>query len=117
MRALLLRWLVNTLALWVVSELYAGVYFAPESGLDDYLVAGLVLGLANALIRPVLLLLTLPLNLLTLGLFTLVVNALVLWLVAFATPLEVRGFTGALIGALLLALVSFALNLLIKEDA
>ncbi len=117
MRALLLRWLLNTLALWVVSELYPGVAFAPKSGLDDYLVAGLVLGLANALIRPLLLLLTLPLNLLTLGLFTLVVNALVLLLVAWATALEVRGFAAAFVGALMLALVSFALNLLIKEDA
>lgn len=116
MRALLLRWLLNTFALWVVSELYSGVSFAPGSTLLDYLVAGLLLGLANALIRPLLLLLTLPLNLLTLGLFTLVVNAFVLWLVAWATALDVRGFWAALWGAILLSIVSFALNLLIKED-
>ncbi len=115
MRALLLKWFLNTLALWLVSELYAGVSFAPGSTLADYLVAGLVLGLANALIRPFLLLLTLPLNLLTLGLFTLVVNALVLWLVAWATALNVQGFGGAFVGALLLSLVSFALNLLIQD--
>ena len=104
------------MALWVVSELYSGVWFSEGSTLLDYLVAGLVLGLANALIRPLLLLLTLPLNLLTLGLFTLVVNALVLWLVAWASALEVQGFWGALWGAILLSIVSFALNLLIKED-
>ncbi len=115
MRTLLLRWLLNTLALWLVSQLYAGVSFAPGSTLADALVAGLVLGLANALIRPILLLLTLPLNLLTLGLFTLVVNAAVLSLVAWATALEVRGFGAALVGAILLSLVSFGLNLLIQD--
>ncbi len=114
MRALLLRWILNAAALWLVSELYPGVAFAPGSGLADVLVAGLVLGLANALVRPILLLLTLPLNLLTLGLFTLVVNAVVLELVAYATALEVHGFGAALVGALLLSLVGFALNLLIE---
>jgi len=116
MPALFLRWLLNTVALWAVSELYSGVWFAEGSTLLDYLVAGLLLGLANALIRPLLLLLTLPLNLLTLGLFTLAVNAFVLWLVAWATALEVEGFWGAFWGALLLSIVSFVLNLLIKEN-
>jgi putative membrane protein len=110
MRNFLLRWLLNTLALWVVAQLYGGVNFAPGSTLSDYLIAGLVLGLANALVRPLLLLLTLPLNLLTLGLFTLVVNALVLLLVADFTRLAVHGFSGAFWGALILSLVSWALS-------
>jgi putative membrane protein len=57
----------------------------PEAGLADYLVAGAIWGLANALIRPVFLFLTLPLNLLTLGLFTLVINGAILYLVAQVT--------------------------------
>jgi len=116
MRSFFIRWLLNTLALWVVAQLYGGVNFAAGSGLADYLVAGLVLGLANALVRPLLLLLTLPVNLLTLGLFTLVVNALVLLLVAQATALEVRGFSGAFWGALLLSIVSWVLDVVFAGD-
>ena len=116
MRGFLIRWILNTLALWVVAQLYSGVYFAPGSGLADYLVAGLVLGLANALVRPLLLLLTLPVNLLTLGLFTLVVNALVLLLVAQATALGVRGFSGAFWGAVLLSIVSWILDVVFGDD-
>ncbi|KGQ23008.1 phage holin family protein [Thermus filiformis] len=110
MRGLLARLLLNTLAIWIVTLVYPGVRFAPGAGLLDYLVVGAIWGLANAFIRPVLLLLALPLNLLTLGLFTLVVNALVLLLVAAVTPLEVLGFSQALVGALLLSLVSLVLT-------
>ncbi len=115
MRNFLARWLLNTLALWLVAQLYGGVNFASSSTLGDYLIAGLVLGLANALVRPLLLLFTLPLNLLTLGLFTLVVNALVLLLVAQATALEVEGFGGAFWGALLLSVVSWLLNIIFGD--
>jgi putative membrane protein len=83
--------------------------------LEGILLAGLVLGLANALIRPLLLFFTFPLNLLTLGLFTFVVNAFILYLVAALTPLEVSGFLQALIGAILLSIASFGLSLLVRE--
>ncbi|WP_299427888.1 phage holin family protein [uncultured Meiothermus sp.] len=113
MRDLLLRLLLNTLALWIVTQLYGGIYFASGSGLGDYLLAGLIFGLANALLKPVLLLFTLPINVLTLGLFTFVINAVILLIVAGLTPLNVRGFGEALIGAILLSIISFGLNLLI----
>jgi len=116
MRNFLIRWILNSVALWVLAQLYSGVYFAPGSGLADYLLAGLVLGLANALVRPLLLLLTLPLNLLTLGLFTLVVNALVLLLVADFTSLAVRGFSGAFWGAIILSLISWALSVVFDPE-
>jgi len=112
-RDLLLRLFLNTLALWIVTQLYGGIYFASGSGLGDYVLAGLIFGLANALVKPVLLLFTLPFNILTLGLFTLVVNAVILLIVASLTPLDLRGFGGALIGAFLLSVISFGLNLLI----
>jgi len=115
MRHFLVRWALNTIALWVVSQIYGGVSFRAGAGLADFLLAGLVLGLANALIRPVLLFITLPLNLLTLGLFTFVVNAVILYLVAALTPLEVHGPFAALVGAVLLSIVSFGLSLLVRE--
>ena len=115
MRGLLARLILNTLALWLVSLLYQGVAFAPGAGLADYLVAGAIWGLANALIRPVFLFLTLPLNVLTLGLFTLVINGAILYLVAQVTALEVQNFASAFVGALLLSLVSLGLNWLFRD--
>ncbi|QWK22793.1 phage holin family protein [Thermus antranikianii] len=115
MRSLLVRLLLNTLALWVVSLVYPGVSFAREAGLLDYLVAGAVWGLANALLRPLLLFLTLPLNLMTLGLFTLMINGIVLYLVAETTALQVPGFAEALIGALILSLASLLLSWLFRD--
>ncbi len=115
MRGLLARLVLNTLALWLVSLLYPGVRFTPGAGLADYLVAGAIWGLANALIRPVFLFLTLPLNLLTLGLFTLVINGAILYLVAQVTALEVQSFPSAVVGAILLSLVSLALNWLFRD--
>ena len=115
MRSLLARLVLNTLALWLVSLLYQGVAFAPGAGLADYLVAGAIWGLANALIRPVFLFLTLPLNVLTLGLFTLVINGAILYLVAQVTALEVQNFASAFVGALLLSLVSLGLNWLFRD--
>lgn len=115
MRGFFIRWFLNTLALWMVSQIYPGISFRPGAGFGDVLLAGLALGLANALVRPILLFLTFPLNLLTLGLFTFVINALILYLVAALTALEVRGFLDALIGAFLLALVSFGLSLMVGE--
>ena len=108
MRNLFARLLLNTVALWFLTLLYPGVYFRAGAGLLDYLVAGAVWGLANALVRPVLLFLTLPL-------FTLVVNGLVLFLVAAVTPLEVAGFGAALVGALVLSLVSLVLSWALKD--
>ena len=81
MRNFIIKLLLNALALWLTTRLYGGVYFE-RGGVWDVLFAALALGLVNALIRPVLLLLSLPVTVLTLGLFTLVVNGVVLSLVA-----------------------------------
>jgi putative membrane protein len=116
MPAFLTRWLLNSIALWALAQLYSGVSFAPGSSLADYLIAGLVLGLVNAVVRPLLLLLTLPINLLTLGLFTLVVNAVVLLLVANLTSLQVHGFSGAFWGAVLLSIFSWLLSVIICPE-
>jgi len=110
---LALRWVLNAFALWLVSEIVPGIH---ADSVFATLVAALVLGILNALVRPFFLLLTLPINLLTLGLFTFVINGLMLEL----TGSIVRGFTvesfgSALIGALVLSLVSFLVNVFIND--
>ena len=106
----LLNLIVSALALYAVSQLYSGVHFAPGTGWLEIGVAALVLGLVNALIRPILGLLSLPITVLTLGLFALVLNGLMLWLTAQFTALEVDGLGAAIIGALLLSLVTWVLH-------
>ena len=106
----LLKLLLNALALYLLTRVYDGVSFAPGTDVVSVVIAALVMGIVNALIRPVLLLLSLPVNVLTLGLFTLVVNAVVLWLVAQLTALNVAGFGAAFVGAIVLAVISWLLD-------
>ncbi|GGR85380.1 membrane protein [Deinococcus sedimenti] len=105
-----LRLLVSALALYLLTRVYGGVSFAPGADVLSVVIAALVMGIVNALVRPVLLLLSLPVNVLTLGLFTLVVNGVVLWLVAAVTALDVSGFGAAIIGAVVLAVISWVLD-------
>ena len=104
MLMLFARWLLNALALLGVAYLYEGVQV---SGLGAALIAALVLGLVNALVRPILVLLTLPVTVLTLGLFLFVINALLFWLVAEIVPgFQVTGFVASLVGSVLYSLVT-----------
>ncbi len=114
MPGFLLKWLVNTVALFVVVQVVPGVSVARWQTL---LAGALVLGLLNAFFRPVLLLFTLPVNVLTLGLFTLVVNALVFYLAAWLVKgFYVTGFWSSFVAALVFSVVSFFLNLLLNSD-
>lgn len=109
---LLLRWLLNALALWVTDLLLPGIAVV---GLGALLIAALVIGLINALVRPVLLILTIPITVLTLGLFLLVLNGLLFWLAAALVPgFAVGGFLWAFLGALIMSIVGFALSFLVK---
>ncbi|MBC7238210.1 MAG: phage holin family protein, partial [Chloroflexi bacterium] len=113
MRKLLLRWLINAVAVWAAVEWIQGI--SAEGGWGTVLVVALILGLVNALIAPILKLLTCPLILLTLGLFTLVINALMLMLAeaiarALGIAFYVEGFVSALLGSLVISVVSFALS-------
>lgn len=103
----LLRWLFNSIAIYVTTRIVTGIR-VPDTA--SVLVAALVLGLVNASIRRVLLILTLPINLLTLGLFTLVLNALMLYIVAAVTPMQIDSFWAAFVGALLIAIISTGLS-------
>lgn len=110
---LILRWILNALALLLVTNLVPDVHV---EGFYAALVVALVLGVVNALIRPVLVLLTLPINLLTLGLFTLVINALLFWFVStLVKGFQVAGFGAAFWGALALWAVSWFTNALFAE--
>ena len=104
MLTLLARWIVNAAALLLVAYLYPGVQLA---SLGAALFAALVLGLVNAVIRPLLVLLTLPVTLLTLGLFIFVINAALFWFVAeIVRGFQVTGFGSALIGSILYSLIT-----------
>ncbi len=110
---LLIRWLFNGIALVFTAYLLEGIEI---SGFGAALVAALVLGIVNAIIRPVFLLLTLPLNLLTLGLFTFVVNGIMLMLAAaVVSGFEIDGFFSALLGSVILSLTSSLLTSLVKD--
>ena len=108
---LLLVWLINAIALMAVAYLLPGI---TVSSFIVALVAALVLGLVNAVIRPVLILLTLPATLLTLGLFIFVINGLLFWLVgSFVTGFTVNGFWPGVFGAVGYSIVSWALSALL----
>ena len=109
----LIRWLVNAVALYLTTRIVHGVQIASFGGA---VLAALVLGIVNAVIRPVVLVLTLPFNILTLGLFTFVVNALMLYIVAWTTHLLVlRNPLAAFVGAIVLSVVSFILSRLVAD--
>jgi len=115
---LLLRILINAAALWVATQIVPGVTHT-GSWLSLLLVA-LVFGLLNALVRPLLKLLTCPLILLTLGLFTFVINAIVLWLTSaisesFGLGFHVTGFVAAFLGALVVTVVSVLLSVVLRD--
>jgi putative membrane protein len=109
----LARVLVNALAIYLAAAVVPGVEI---TGVLAALVAGLAFGLVNAFVRPVLLVLTLPLTLLTLGLFLFVLNAFCFWLTsALVKGFDVHGFWAALFGALLVSVVSWVLTAFVSD--
>jgi putative membrane protein len=113
MRGLVIRWLVSAVALYLTSQIVRGIEI---DGVVPLLFAAVTIGVLNAVVRPLVLLLTLPLNVLTLGLFTLVVNAGMLWMASqVVIGFRVHGFWSALGGWLLMSFFTFFINLLIGE--
>lgn len=111
--AFLIQLGITAASLWVASLLFNGIRFASPASL---IVSALLLGLANAVLWPLLVLLTLPLTILTLGLFLLVINALLLWLVARMVPgFTVSGFRTALFASLFVSMFSLFLNALMPD--
>jgi putative membrane protein len=113
MSGLITRWILNIAALVITAALLPGF----ELDLWGAIVGSIFLGIVNAVIRPFILVLTLPLNVLTLGLFTFVINALMLWL----TSVTIRGFDitnfgWAILSALLLSIISFVISMFIDDE-
>jgi len=109
----LLRLLLNGVAVFLAAQLIPGIGIA---GPGAAIVAGIVLGLINAIVRPVLILLTLPVTLVTLGLFIFVVNAICLALAAWFVPgFTISGFIPAFLGALVITIISWLLSALLTD--
>ncbi|MCS6831704.1 MAG: phage holin family protein [Armatimonadota bacterium] len=112
MVGLILRWIANAVALlltvWLGKALGLGLYV---SGFGGAMIAALVIGLINAFIRPIVVMFTLPLNCLTFGLFSLVINAFLFWLAGeLLTEFEVQGPVAALFGSIVMSIFSSALS-------
>ncbi len=108
MQGIVLRWAILTIAIVVTSYLLDGIHV---TGFFSAFLAAAMLGILNAFFRPVLFILTLPINVLSLGLFTFVINALMLKMASGAiSGFVVEGFWSAIFGSLLISLVSFILN-------
>ena len=111
---LLLLWILNAVALLAVTYLLPSIQV---DGFGSALIAALGLGLINMLVRPVLTLLTLPLTVLTLGIFYLVLNGLLFWLASALIPgFQVNGFASALLGAILYGVIAWALSALLIRN-
>ena len=114
MLGFLVRWSMNLLALVLAAKCISGIRI---QSIEMGIVAAGILGIVNAVIRPVVLILTLPINLLTLGLFTLVINAALLKLVSDLVPgFIVETFSAAFYGALLISIISWVLNIFVGGD-
>jgi putative membrane protein len=110
----LIHWLVVGVALWLTAYVVPGVTFSSVTALA---VAALVLGFVNAIIRPVLVILTLPITVLTLGLFYLVVNGIAFGLAAAVVPgFSIASVTSAILGALATSVISWFIGIFVKRD-
>ncbi|MEO6423152.1 MAG: phage holin family protein [Candidatus Nitrotoga sp.] len=111
---IILIWIINALALLAVAYLLPGIHV---NGFISALIAALVLGLINTLLRPLLILFTLPVTVLSLGLFILVINGLLFWFAGSVLEgFEVNGFWAGVMGALLYSALSFFLSLLLRQN-
>jgi putative membrane protein len=114
MKEMLIKWIVNSTALLIVAHIVSGVI------IDDWVtvfIAALVLGLLNAFLRPILIFLTLPVTVLSLGLFTLFINAFLFYLAAhLVRGFHVTGYWQAFVAALVFSVVSFLLNVVLGSE-
>lgn len=119
MRSFLVRLIINAIALWVAIRFVPGILY--EGDIAGIVGLAFIFGIVNAIIRPILSILTCPLIVLTLGLFTLVINALMLWLAgaiggSLGINITVAGFWPAFWGGIVVSVVSIILSLIIKEE-
>jgi putative membrane protein len=114
MRAFLLHLVLTAVALLIVANVVSGVHIG---GFLPALIGALILGVVNAFVRPIMIVLTLPLTIVTLGLFLFVVNALMFWLAAALVPgFQIGGFGAALLGSLLLTVLNLLIDRVAPKD-
>lgn len=114
MSGFFLRWSINLLAIVIAASVIPGIRI---QSIQMGIIAAGILGVVNAIIRPAVLILTLPINLLTLGLFTLVINAAMLKLVSDVVPgFTIESFRAAFLGALLISIISWLVNIFVGSD-
>jgi len=112
-----IRWLVSSLGLWVASELLGTASVSYEGRFSAVVAAGLILALVNTFVRPLIVFLTLPAVLLSLGIFMVVINALMVLFAAWVyTPLEVNGFGTAVVTGILIGLVNWLIGMLLEDS-
>jgi len=110
----LVRWAINTIALGVAVLIVKGVMV---NGIFSLIIASLLIGFLNATIKPIFLLLTLPLNILTLGTFTLVINTIMIIIAAeIVRGFDITGFWSAFVAALIMSIISFLLDIFMNRD-
>jgi putative membrane protein len=108
----LIRWILNVIGIMFTAYIIEGFNVTPLGAI----VGSIILGFVNATIRPFVLLITLPINLLTLGLFTFVINGLMLWFVSlFVKGFDILGFGSAIFAALLITVISALISFLVKD--
>lgn len=114
----LLRWLFNSIGLWVAARILSGhgINYNPDDGAVLFLVAGFVLSLLNALLKPLIIILSLPAILLTLGLFTLVVNGLTVYLAGKIVPGFEMTFWAAILAGMIISLINYVLTSLVDTS-
>ncbi len=110
-----IRWGVSSLGLWIASELLGSESVDLGGKLGAVIISGLVLAIVNTIIRPIVVFLTLPAVLLTLGIFMVVINALMVMFAAWISPLDVDGFGIALITGLVIGLVNWLVTALLED--
>ena len=114
MKTFLLKWFVTAVSIFIVANLFNLIYV---ENLAVLILAALILGILNVFVRPMLLILTLPINIISLGLFTFVINAFLLYVVAgLVSGFEITGFWRALLAAILISIVNAMINILIHRE-
>ncbi len=119
MTRFILRWIINAVAIFLAIRFVPGISF--QSGWLGIIWLALIFGLVNAFVRPLLKIMTCPLIILTLGLFTLLINTFLFWLTgqigqAFGIVITINGFWPAFLGALVVSIVSVVLTLVLKDE-
>lgn len=112
---LFIRWVINAFALWAAAALVSGIELS--GGWVSILIVAAIFGIINTILKPIVKLFSIPFIILTLGLFSLIINATMLGLTAYLTDaLQVDGFWSAVLGSIIISIISTLLNVAIKDE-